>query len=289
MDSSFTLKEISILKNSPLKYKSTLSHSLIYFRKGSCIVNIYTESFIASHHSYILLRDEEQLLLTNDHTTECTIYILSFSYNHFDNSSKDLLLECFDKKSLDKCRYIISQSENSMRVRTLLILLNIELKEEKYASELFKSNTLSMILVILNRIILENIEPEKKCCKKGLRLDDIFSYINSHLKEEISLDKLAEDLFFSKYHILHEFKKKTGISLYRYIIKRKLEYSKTLIESGMPIREVYHHCGFGDYSNYFRSFKKEYECTPKQYYNQVRSKSILADLKFEITPSNIAD
>ena len=57
----------------------------------------------------------------------------------------------------------------------------------------------------------------------------------------------------------------------------------------MPIREVYHHCGFGDYSNYFRSFKKEYECTPKQYYNQVRSKSILADLKFEITPSNIAD
>ena len=99
MDSSFTLKEISILKNSPLKYKSTLGHSLIYFRKGSCIVNIYTESFIASHHSYILLRDEEQLLLTNDHTTECTIYILSFSYNHFDNSSKDLLLECFDKKS----------------------------------------------------------------------------------------------------------------------------------------------------------------------------------------------
>lgn len=282
MASSFSLKELNISNNSTLKFKSNLEHSLIYFRNGSCTVNIDNTCFTTIHHSYILLRDEEQLILTNDQTNECTIYVLSFSYNEFDTADTESLLSCFNKDSLNKCRYIVSHSENSMRVRTLLVLLNMELKEELYASDIFKSNTLSMILVILNRVVLENIEPEKKSCKKGLRLDDVFVYINLHLKEEISLDKLAEDLFFSKYHIIHEFKKKTGISLYKYIIKRKLEYSKTLIESGMPIREVYHHCGFGDYSNYFRSFKKEYACTPKQYYNQVRSKSILSDLNIEL-------
>ena len=124
--------------------------------------------------------------------------------------------------------------------------------------------------------------PEKKFCKKGLRLDHVFTYVNAHLTEDISLDKLSEDLFFSKYYILHEFKKKTGISLYKYIIKRKLEYSKTLIESGMPIKEVYHHCGFGDYSNFFKVFKREYGLTPKQYYNQVINKNILADLNVEL-------
>lgn len=283
MNSSLILNEIAVTNDSPLKFKSNIGHSLIYFRKGSCTVNIDNKTFIAHHHSYILLRDDEQIILTNDHINECTIYLLSFSYTEFDHFTEESIIKCFDKESLAKCRYIISQSENSLRVRTLLLLLKLELKDKKYASEIFKSNTLSMLLIILNRVVLENVAPKKKACKKGLSLDDIFSYVNSHLKEDISLDKLAEDLFFSKYHILHEFKKKTGISLYKYIIKRKLEYSKTLIETGMPIREVYHNCGFRDYSNYFRSFKKEYNCTPKQYYNQVRSKNILSDINLELT------
>ena len=50
----------------------------------------------------------------------------------------------------------------------------------------------------------------------------------------------------------------------------------------MPIKEVYHHCGFGDYSNFFKVFKREYGLTPKQYYNQVINKNILADLNVEL-------
>lgn len=274
MDSNiFELQEIAININSSSKFQSSLGHSLLYFRKGTLIADINNTPYTATNHSYLLLRKEEQIHFSNHYDSDCIIYVLSFNADSFlQSENNESLTKCFEKDSINKCRHIISQSETSMRVRTLLLLIMIEIKNEKYATEIFKSNALSMLLVILNRLVLENIIPEKTSCKKGLRLDDIFTYVNSHLTEEISLDTLSEDLFFSKYHILHEFKKKTGISLYKYIIKRRLDYSKTLIESGMHIKEVCHNCGFGDYSNYFRSFKKEYGYTPKQYYNKVTTK-----------------
>ena len=279
----YTIKEIAINSNSIHKYNSKDTYTIFYFRKGHCISVINEETYPCTNHDYILLKDYEQVCFNNNTDSLCIIYALSFNPSIDLNNIKDEnLLKCFNLESLNNCRHIPSHSEGAMRIRTLLVLLLVEDKNNHYASNTFKINTLSMILVILNRVVIESMLPEKKSCKKGLRLDHVFTYVNAHLTEDISLDKLSEDLFFSKYYILHEFKKKTGISLYKYIIKRKLEYSKTLIESGMPIKEVYHHCGFGDYSNFFKVFKREYSLTPKQYYNQVVNKNISTDLNVEL-------
>lgn len=278
----YTLNEITINSNLVHKYNSKDNYTLFYFRKGHCTSVINEKTYNCTNHNYLLLKDCEQVCFYNDTDSLCTIYALSFNPHINSNNIEDEnLLKCFDIDSLNKCRHIPSHSEGAMRIRTLLVLLLVEDKNNNYASTTFKISTLLMILVILNRVVIESMLPEKKSCKKGLRLDHVFTYVNAHLTEDISLDKLSEDLFFSKYYILHEFKKKTGISLYKYIIKRKLEYSKTLIESGMPIKEVYHHCGFGDYSNFFKLFKREYGLTPKQYYNQVITKNILHDLNLK--------
>lgn len=278
----YTLNEITINSNSVHKYNSKDNYTIFYFRKGHCTSIINEKTYTCTNHNYLLLKDCEQVCFYNDADSLCTIYALSFNPHINSNNIEDEnLLKCFGLDSLEKCRHIPSHSEGAMRIRTLLVLLLVEDKNNNYASTTFKISTLLMILVILNRVVIESMLPEKKSCKKGLRLDHVFTYVNAHLTEDISLDKLSEDLFFSKYYILHEFKKKTGISLYKYIIKRKLEYSKTLIESGMPIKEVYHHCGFGDYSNFFKLFKREYGLTPKQYYNQVITKNILHDLNLE--------
>lgn len=42
----------------------------------------------------------------------------------------------------------------------------------------------------------------------------------------------------------------------------------------MPITEVYQQSGFGDYSNFFRAFRNEYNMTPKQYYEKMTNSSI---------------
>ena len=105
---------------------------------------------------------------------------------------------------------------------------------------------------------------------KPFLIDDIFSYINNHITEEISLDDLEREFYVSKFHISREFKKATGITLHRYIVKAKLDLCKKLIEEGNTIIDVAHICGIGSYNNLFRAFKKEFGITPKEYYNEIK-------------------
>ena len=56
-----------------------------------------------------------------------------------------------------------------------------------------------------------------------------------------------------------------GTSVYRYIIQKRLILAKQMMGDGVPSGEVYQHCGFGDYSNFYRAFRAEYQISPKDY------------------------
>ena len=49
------------------------------------------------------------------------------------------------------------------------------------------------------------------------------------------------------------------------INKKRLIQAKTLLRKGHSIQDIYSICGFQDYTSFFRSFKKEYNITPKQF------------------------
>ncbi len=90
-------------------------------------------------------------------------------------------------------------------------------------------------------------------------------YIPAHLDGDLTLDALASVLCVSKYYLIHVFKEETGTTPHQYILKKRLVYSKQLLERSLPITEVCSLCGFGDYSHYFRAFRREYGITPGRY------------------------
>ena len=79
------------------------------------------------------------------------------------------------------------------------------------------------------------------------------------------MDTLAKKFFVSKYHIAHVFKENIGLSIHQYITKKRLDLCQEAISGGMSIKDAYHQYGFGDYSSFFRAFKKEYGISPKDY------------------------
>ena len=94
--------------------------------------------------------------------------------------------------------------------------------------------------------------------------EKLIAYIDEHLEEDLSLDLLSQKFFVSRYHIAHTFTDIFGISLHRYVQKKRLEKSRHLITSGVPATSAFLQCGFTDYSSFYRAFKAEFGISPKE-------------------------
>ena len=90
-------------------------------------------------------------------------------------------------------------------------------------------------------------------------------YIEENLDGDLSLENLAKQFYVSKYHIAHVFKDSTGLSIHQYITKKRLSACRDAILGDVGISEVYPMFGFGDYSSFYRAFKKEYGISPKEF------------------------
>lgn len=149
--------------------------------------------------------------------------------------------------------------------------LLMEIMEEKQGARPFRSITLRLgicsFLVYLNRLTYDLEHPVSASYESALYAS-LCDYINQHLEEDLSLDRLASFFFISKYHISHVFKDRMGISLHQYILKKRLHACKNAILSGMAFAKICQQYGFHDYTAFYRAFKKEYGISPKEYREQ---------------------
>lgn len=98
-------------------------------------------------------------------------------------------------------------------------------------------------------------------------------YINSHFKENITLDQLSELTFTNKYHLAHEFKKYKGISCINFLIHRRIEEAKVLLTTtNLNINDISNIIGFSSQSYFTQSFKKCTNMSPTEYKNHLLNK-----------------
>ena len=94
----------------------------------------------------------------------------------------------------------------------------------------------------------------------------VLLYIENNLDKELSLEKIAKELSYSKFYIARTFKDNTGTTLYKYIQGRRLdEAARKLAETKQPIVEIAFEAGYSSQQAFTRSFRCTYICTPQQY------------------------
>lgn len=69
----------------------------------------------------------------------------------------------------------------------------------------------------------------------------------------------------SKYYLSRQFKRYTGMGIYQYIMKKRLTISRDLMLAGSSVTQACMDCGFNDYANYLKAFKREFGCNPGVY------------------------
>ena len=97
------------------------------------------------------------------------------------------------------------------------------------------------------------------------QMDQILSYVNQNLTEDLTLHILADHFYISTSYLCRLFKESTGTTINRYITARRITRAKSLLSEGCSVTETCSRCGFRDYSNFLKAFTKAVGISPKKY------------------------
>ena len=110
-------------------------------------------------------------------------------------------------------------------------------------------------------------------------VEKIVNYIEKHLNEDLSLDKIAKDLNYSKFYIARTFSEKTGGTIYKYIQGRRLTLAaQKLVETQKPIIEIAYEAHYNSQQAFTLAFSQLYLGTPQIY----RKKGIFSPKQLSI-------
>lgn len=180
------------------------------------------------------------------------------------NSLNKDYLYCFDYCRSEKNYLIRLLHVNWQGTHSWLLTMLNELASSHFLKDLFIKSALEFLLVNISRgIYNKNMIYDRNESKK--LIDQVVIYIHSNTATNISLESIAETFHISKYYLAHEFKKYENISVNQFIIQRRLLMARNHIMRGIPINEMPELCNFPDYSCFYRSFKKEFGCSPSAY------------------------
>lgn len=166
-------------------------------------------------------------------------------------------------EAFHKYIYHLAPSQFHLVESKFLRLLE-EISQNRYGADTFQHICLCDLILTINRIIYDEDHSHTGSDELSL-FQSIISYVEENLEDQLSLDDIAGKFFVSKYYVAHLFKDTLGVSLHQYIIKKRLSECRDAITSGEPITSAYERFGFRDYSSFFKSFKKEYGMSPKEY------------------------
>ncbi|MEU4743545.1 AraC family transcriptional regulator, partial [Actinosynnema sp. NPDC023658] len=108
----------------------------------------------------------------------------------------------------------------------------------------------------------------------GLKLDqlaEVIAYMKENLRENITLDRLAELAAVSRYHFLRRFSESVGETPLQYLIRLRVDAARyQLVADDEPVSQVGKRCGFQSPEHFARVFRKWVGCSPSQYRKRVR-------------------
>jgi AraC family transcriptional regulator len=99
------------------------------------------------------------------------------------------------------------------------------------------------------------------------KLRAVVEYIEEHLDAGPTLEQMAAVARLSRYHLARQFKAATGLPPHQYVIARRVERAKELLQGGtdLSLAEVAAHAGFSDQSQFSQHFERIVGVTPGQF------------------------
>ncbi|MCK5146051.1 AraC family transcriptional regulator [bacterium] len=116
-----------------------------------------------------------------------------------------------------------------------------------------------------NRLPVREMSPSR--AEYTARINRVLDYIDAHLSESLTLERLAAVAHFSPYHFHRLFAALVGERLFGYIQRIRLERAASWLVGHpyRPVTEIALDSGFGSSAAFARAFKETFACTASEW------------------------
>lgn len=128
---------------------------------------------------------------------------------------------------------------------------------------LYRQSVLLQFLILLNRMLDGSDISFPSASSANPQVLAILSFINRHLTDELTVERIAEACFLNRSYVMHLFRRETGYTIGSYITEKRLFTARTLIQSGLNVTDACLQSGFASYAAFYRAYRKKFGESPK--------------------------
>jgi AraC family transcriptional regulator len=172
---------------------------------------------------------------------------------------------------LDPARVIVPplDSLDLPHLRAVMMAVDAELSVGAAGASLAAESLANVLAVHLIRHLTEPPRSARRrdgALPRG-RLRAVVEFIEEHFDAGPSLEQMAAVARRSPYHFARQFKTATGLPPHQYVIQRRVERAKHLLQAGtdLSLAEVAARAGFSDQSQFSHHFKRHIGVTPGRF------------------------
>lgn len=242
-------------------------YELYFYISGNISYTVESRNYNLSPGDILLISPQElhQPVIGQSKLYERIVFWINANYLRSLSTQNNDLTRCFNTQRTHKSNLLRVDEQAQSKIRLDLTALMEETESEKPYSALLGEALLIQIMVQINRLYKENTAYNQNAETFTGTMAEIIRFLNENHTSALTLDMLSERFYISKYHMSREFMRHYGITIHRYIIKRRLITAKQKMMDGTPPSIVFMQCGFSDYTNFYRAFRAEYGITPKEF------------------------
>ncbi len=239
-------------------FRSLHSHSfceIMFIKSGSGKVRIDDEEYAFEQGDLVVYNPGTMHVEYCNEAPPCELFFLGISKLH---------LEGLEKGCLCKDKFAIYKSGNYYK-QVLFYLDQLIIEKELGAVQSGKISD-SLLNIIISYVVRLSEATEEKIFEAKETYLQIKNYIDDNYASGATIDDICRHLYINKYYFTHLFKDAAGVSPLKYIISKRIDLAKTMLEqSDEKVDVIAQKCGYVDVAYFSRAFKKVEGISPLEY------------------------
>lgn len=241
-------------------------YKVLIFVSGNVTYNIEGKAYRLKPYDVVLVNRNEihKPEVSIEEPYERIIFYISKEYLDSHKTEEYDLANCFALAAQEHSDVLRFPAMINTGLMEIVDRLEKNGQSNAYAGKLYANVLFMEFMILLNRACME----EKDCFSRNItynqKMIDLLQYINEHLREELTIEGLAEHFYISKYHMMRQFKEETGYTIHQYITEKRVLEARNMMRAGMSATKACYECGFRDYSTFSRAFKRRLEKMPSE-------------------------